>query len=50
MPGPELNFAVDTVLDLSELHLLAESNFDEGEYEGALMRYIEVFESSRELP
>lgn len=50
MPGPELNFAVDTVLDLSELHLLAESNFDEGEYEGALMRYIEVFEGSRELP
>jgi hypothetical protein len=50
MPDLELNFAVDKVIDLGELHLLAESNFDEGEYEGALMRYIEVFEGSRELP
>ncbi len=50
MPDLELNFAVDAVIDLGELHLLAESNFDEGEYEGALMRYIEVFEGSRELP
>jgi hypothetical protein len=46
----ELNFAADPLVDLSELHLLAESNFDDGEYEGALMRYIEVFEGSRELP
>lgn len=50
MPDLELNFAVDTEIDLGELHLLAESNFDEGEYEGALMRYIEVFEGSRGLP
>lgn len=50
MPDLELNFAVDAITNLSELHLLAESNFDEGEYEGALMRYIEVFEGSRELP
>lgn len=50
MPDIELNFAVDTVIDLGELHLLAESNFDEGDYEGALMRYVEVFEGSRELP
>ncbi len=50
MPDLELNFAVDSVVDLAELHLLAESNFDEGEYEGALMRYIEVFEGSRGLP
>lgn len=50
MPNIELNFAVDTGVDLGELHLLAESNFDEGDYEGALMRYIEVFEGSRRLP
>lgn len=50
MPDLELNFAVDAVIDLGELHLLAESNFDEGEYEGALKRYIEVFEGSRGLP
>lgn len=50
MPELELNFAVDTVIDLGELHLLAESNFDEGDYEGALMRYIEVFAGSRGLP
>lgn len=33
--------------DLALLHIQAESNFDEGEYEGALMRYLEVFRRSR---
>ena len=49
MPDLELNFAVDAVVDLGELHKMAESNFDEGDYEGALMRYIELFEGSRGL-
>ncbi|MFA6210004.1 MAG: hypothetical protein WCT03_05045 [Candidatus Obscuribacterales bacterium] len=33
--------------DLALLHIEAESNFDDGEYEGALMRYLEVFNGSR---
>ena len=50
LPDQQLSFAIDPATDLAQLHLLAESNFDEGEYEAALMRYIEVFEGSRSLP
>ncbi len=35
--------------DLVQLHIQAESDFDEGNYEAALMHYIAVFEGSRGL-
>lgn len=49
MSDQQLNFAIEPVADLAQLHMLAESNFDQGEYEAALMRYLEVFEGSRSL-
>lgn len=49
LPEQQLNFAVEKATDLVQLHIQAESCFDEGEYEAALMRYIEVFDGSRGL-
>lgn len=41
--------AVTPAPDLVHLHMQAESDFDEGNYETALMHYVEVFDGSREM-